>query len=259
MPFVSSLVGSVVVFVFTAGICVFLIRAKKLPKFISWIQRREVWKCYDFIWYGSGLVALTAFWMAQVENAHRAELDDLTIAMQIDASAMEGAMRSASIFCDVANHSNDLDSQISRICFWVSGTLGLIQSQGTNALYPSVPITQTVGQIEDWPTGSGESLSASGMAIVTTDWTLLGATLYQAIFDLHELAQRDDVRILLPNPQSVPNGVMMDGRLERINSLRTEIIPDASPLNIQGIWWLYVFACLIGLKISKTYAEIRLS
>lgn len=68
MPFIPSLVGSVLVFISTMGICVLLIRTTKLPKALGWIQQREMCKRNDFIWYGSGLVALTAFWMAQVEQ-----------------------------------------------------------------------------------------------------------------------------------------------------------------------------------------------
>lgn len=250
--------GSVVVFLVTICICVVLIRSKKLPKSVRWIQSREIWKCYDFIWYGSGLVALATIWMTLFEQEHRAEIEDLVKLMEQDASLVESAARSASIFCEASEYQADHNSRILEICAWIKGTYSLMQTQGVNAHYPASPLAVVVGHIEEWWAIPENPIEPSGFAHVTVDWDLLVHNLQQLIIELSVLEWRDDLKILLANPRDLPNGAVMDERLERIVSLRGEIIPKSSPLNIQGIWWLYLLAFLLGLKIAKTYAELIL-
>lgn len=257
MPLVHQLVSSFVVFFCTVTVFIYLIRKPDLANDLSWLQKRSFWKCYDFIWYGSGLVALLAFWLALVEQSYRSELDDLSTSLESDASTVEGALRATSGFCETKSSLLGSNNNLLARCIWINGTLRLLQSQSANHLYPTAPIRQTIHSIDVLP-GVSEDLVIGGLNDVTIDWDTIGIQLWINVQEFHKLADGSDERFLLPNPQGFPNGHLMDRRLKRIDKLRSDLIPGALPLNVQGALWLHIFAFLIGLKISKTYAELYL-
>lgn len=258
MSLVVHLIGSLLLCFLTFCLCRYLIGKKQLTTRLSWFQSRDVWKRYDYFWYGSGLLALAAFWMANVEQSHRRELDSLSAMMHSDASNVVGVLRAASGFCSTTDYADITDKTLLGGCIWVNGTLELLEAQASNPRYPTVPISQTIHGF-DFPIDEQENGPvAGGMTVVSFDWYSLIATLNRNLSQLSELVATDNNRFLLPSPHGLPIGSEMDNRLRRIHALRTEIIPAFSPLRIQGVWWLYAFAFLIGLKMSKTYAELRL-
>lgn len=258
MHYEFPLFGSLLVCIVTVVMSVVTIRKDELPKYLRWAHSAKVWKSYDYVWYGSGLIALAAFWMAQVERAYHSELDELTVEMELDTAVIEGIVRATVAYCDTIAVSSDFEDEEFRICFWVRGTLGSLQAQGTNRLFPTVPINQTVHSLDSLSSIDSGTFRVAGLQSVKIDWGPLNLGLYEAISDLHEANEDIDSRLLLPAPQNIPNGLAMDGRLARISQLRNDLIPNTSPVRLQGTWWLFLFAFLIGLKVSKTYAELKL-
>lgn len=266
MTFIFSLIVSGAIFTVVVFISIQLISNEKFEK-IPYVQSRTFWKKYDYVWYGSGLLGLVLVWMSLSEYELRNEAISLRGEMTRDAALIHSVVHGISAYCSATGlpappaDPESAKAALFSSCLWNSGLRSTLSAQITNPNFPASPITQYAIQVElpdDGPNSEINAIPRGPLVETTLSWTSVTLNLRGILRELGPVTDMTDAVSILPLPESVPDGSVMDQKLFRIEQIEGYILPKYSPVSLQGVWWLYVFASLIGLKVAKTYAELRL-
>ena len=260
---IVHLIGAMMSCAATLLVSAAIINQRILSTHTRWLRSALVWKKFDYIWYGSALAGLAILWMGQVENDLRNEAADQLDLMIGDVESVRTTVSILGSHCENMGYTRILpesegERSLFGSCLWLHGIRATLDAQATNPMFPGVPIRAlAVSPDAELPEWDGNRITGDYVA-VTLYWADVTGNLSDALEELTPLRDQDDIFAIFPLASTIPDGIEMDNRVERLNILSEDLIPRYSQFNIQDLWWLYIFSILIGLKLSKTYAELKL-
>lgn len=253
---------SVILMIYVCVLCFALIELRPQDQEQStFIYKLSFWKKIDLLWYSAALLTLFIVALSISENNLLVRSNDIRQKMLADMRTVEEIRDDVVQNCERMNNPNTrfiaisnkaFDSEMEKIipeCRWLSNIRFDFYLAKTRS------ITHEVLREEIDPY---DNVFPTKLKVSDTDWSTVIARIKDTRDDLDSLVTRANSVVLSPDDDQFPDGARLDQQQQTLASISDQL-STLSPFRFQGFWWLYLFAFLIGLKPSKTFAELRLS
>lgn len=262
MEFVIHLACAIVTFFLVLLSLLLLIKFRDNASVLGSVaSKKDNWKRYDYIWYGSALFSLVVFATSYAINELEKYKSSYTQEARTNLFVVVNVVKTLDAYCKsfglINSETIASGSEAVNSCLWLNGVSSTMEQLPFHPDYPLVNFASYSVNVDIDDFSEGEPLDLEGKFVpFTLEWRTITDNVDSSLATLIKYSSSNGENTMtLPKTSTIPDGYLIDHAIENAKEAGNQIAV-LSPFNVRGLWWLYLFSILIAFKVAKTRAEL---